>query len=256
MTLPPFSLPSEPAKKITLREATVEDCMDFAGVSRSHEEAITTLFLNRLQDKASFVDAKTWTAEDRRFGVFWYWIHTAKDPEVPTTYECGHCGKSHTYLADYRQMTTGYQPMKGLPEREITNEEEKLTVHPLNGADVEALEMAWLELELISKNHGKNSGEYGKRATALKVERLCRSLGWTSASDEIRIKAMGMAQYNELSEKVEFALEDMTHGLDSLVADGAIGLWLLPHQCPNVTDKEVSTRVWVNFRCLNYMPKI
>lgn len=256
MILPPFSLPCDSAKKITLREATVEDCMDFAGVARSHEEEVTTLFLNRLQDKATFVDAKTWSAESRRFGLFWYWIHTTRDHEVPTTYDCNHCGKKHTYLADYRGMMQSYRSIKGLPERNITIGEEQLVVRPLNGSDVEALEMAYLELETIKVKFGESSGEYRKCETAIRLERICRALGWVSDNDEARIKGMSVTQYNELSDKVESALDDMTHGLESTYINGALCLLLPPHQCPNVTDREATTRLWVFFRTFDYLPEI
>ena len=256
MTLPPFSLPSEPAKKITLREACVEDAIDFAGVSKSHEEEVTTLFLNRLQDKATFIDAKTWTREDRRFGVFWYWIHTVKDPEVPTRYDCDYCGEPHTFLADYRLMADSYKPIKGLPERDIFLGEEKVTVRPLSGADAEALEIAYLELETIKNRFGESSGEWRKRETAIRLERVCRVLGWTFGEDEKRVRSMSVTSYKELVDKVESALDDMVHGLDALIVDGAICIWLPRHQCPNVTDREVFTRLWVNFRYFDYLPKI
>lgn len=254
--LPPFSLPSVPAKKITLREATVEDCIDFAGVARSHEEEITTLFLNRLQDKATFVDAKTWTAEDRRFGIFWYWVHTVKDPEVPTAYVCGHCKQRHTYLSDYRKIVEGYRPIQGLPERDITVGDQRFIVRPLNGSDVEALEMAWLELDVIKNKNGEDSGEYRKRETGIRLERICRAIGRTSADDEAQVKAMSMIEYDELTVEVESALDEMKHGLEMDYIEGAPCLLLPPHQCPNTIGKEATTRVWVTFRYFDYVPEI
>ena len=90
MMIPHFTLPSKPSIKISLKEATVSDLLDFADVDPEHEEEVTTLFLNRLQDKGTFVDSLEWSCDDRRFALFWYWLHTTDDCDVVITYICGH----------------------------------------------------------------------------------------------------------------------------------------------------------------------
>lgn len=252
--LPPFSLASNPAKTITLREATVEECIDFAGVDRNHEEEITTIFLNRLQDKASFLDAKKWTADDRRLGIFWYWRHTARDLDfhIPTSYPCQHCGEDHHYLADYRRLDEGYRQITGLPEREVEFKGEKLTVRPLNGEDMEALELLWLELRIIREKHGEESGKHGKKEAEIKLEEVCRAIGWTTE----KAGTLNYREYAELTEKVNAAQAEMVHGLESVYEGGSLQICLPPHQCPNATDKEAITRLWVTFRLVDYLPKI
>lgn len=250
--LPPFALPSNPTKKITLREATVLECIDFAGVDPSHEEEITTLFLNRLQDKATFIDSKIWTADDRRLGVFWYWIHTAKDTDVFTSYHCNFCNQTHSYLEDYKRIADSYLSITGVPARDVFLDAEHLVIRPLTGEDMEAMEMLWLELGLLKTG----TGEYARKEAEIKVDRVCRAIGWITDELKARMQSLPITQYQEISKKVEAALDDMEHGLESIEVDGALRLLLPPHQCPNVTDREALTRLWVTFRCGDYLPKI
>ena len=46
-----FSLPSQPEKKIRLKEATVSDAIDFSGIDPDCEEQATTVFLERVQER-------------------------------------------------------------------------------------------------------------------------------------------------------------------------------------------------------------
>jgi len=73
-------LPSNPDQIISLRESTVKDVIDFSDFTADHEEEATSMFLNRMQPKETRLDAKLWTAEDRRTLLFWYWIHSTADP--------------------------------------------------------------------------------------------------------------------------------------------------------------------------------
>lgn len=238
MMIPPFSLPSKMLVKITLREATVSDLLDFADVDPDHEEEVTTLFLNRLQDKASFVDSLTWSCEDRRFGLFWYWLHTTDDCDVAITYQCGHCDETHTYLQDYRKLGENYISMKGLPERDIEYDGKHYTVKPLTGADMEAIE----SMRII----GDSRTDKMKR----KIEILSRQTGMTGED----IAEFTLKKYKAITELAETSLADMQHGLESEQNDGQIALILPPHTCPN--KKEAKTRVRVLFRTDEYLPAL
>jgi len=231
----PFALPSTPEKKITLREATVADALDFADVDEGHEEELTTLFLNRMQDKASFIDSRTWTADDRRFALYWYWLHTTKDTEIALTYECGYCGKRHTFLQDFRKLADAYAAIKGLPERDVEWEGEKLVVRPLSGADMEFLENMRMGLDVIRESQGDASGAYRKRAALIRVERLLRHIDFPmdlSATDPVkrlenrkkRILGLGAEKFADLAGLVFETLTEMKHGLESEYVDGRLNL--------------------------------
>jgi len=239
MMIAPFTLPSNPSIKITLKEATVSDCLDFADLDPDHEEEVTTLFLNRLQDKATFVDCSTWTGEDRRFGLFWYWLHTTDDTEVAITYDCGYCGGTHTYLQDYRKLAEGYASITGLPEREFEFEDKRITVKPLVGTAMEALES--LRMSVTGRRIYKE---------LMNIERVALSTGIARTEiDGMKVKA-----FKELQELTETAMMDMSHGLESDQVDGQISLILPPHICPEV--KEGKTRVRVLFRADDWIPAL
>lgn len=262
MMISPFSLPSNPEKKITLREATVGDAIDFADVAEDHEEELTTLFLNRLQDKATFIDAKTWTAEDRRFALYWYWLHTTKDTEIALTYECGHCGKTHTFLQDFRKLAEAYTPIKGLPERDIEWEGERITVRPLTGIDMEILQNRTIVLRSIAGDQGETSGAYRKQAAMLRIERLLMHIDFAvdaSREDSAkryearrrRIIGLTTEKFSSLADLVFTTLNDLRHGLEMEYADGSLNLIMPPHICP---EKGGETRLRVPFRNSDYIP--
>lgn len=264
--LPPFNLPSDPAKKITLREANVSDCIDFAGVTDDHEEEVTTLFLNRVQDKACYLDSATWTGEDRRFALLWYWLHTTKDPEVGHSYECSHCGASHAFLLNYNRFFEEYQTLEGKPERDIEFDGQKIIVRPLNGADLEALECMRLALE-----GDETSGDYKKQLSAVHLERFERCLEFVQTETVIqkvkevfrghrtkpeqmklsRLADMPFSKFEELAELVYVKLAEMEHGLKTVYIDGQILLVTPPHECPATGGM---TRLRVPFRNSDQVP--
>lgn len=250
--IPPLSLASNPANTIILKHATVADMIDFAGVDVGHEEELTSIFLNRLQDKSTYSDAKLWTAEDRRLALFWYWLHTTKDFEQALSYDCEHCGIQHTFLFDYRQLSEGYQTIKGKPERDFEFNDVAVTVRPLDGSDMEVVESMRLELEAIREEQGINSGAYRKLDALMKITRL------QAATDYPREKIMALEidQFSHFVETVHSLLEDMSHGLESKYHEGRISLMIPPHQCPNVKDREATTRLWVFFRNSEYIPQL
>ena len=53
-----FSLPSQPEKKIRLKEATVSDAIDFSGIDPDCEEQATTVFLERVQERDTYSDPR------------------------------------------------------------------------------------------------------------------------------------------------------------------------------------------------------
>lgn len=254
--IPPFSLPSEPQKKIVLREATVADAIDFAGIDPDHEEEVTTLFLNRLQEKEkeTYQDSATWTADDRRLALYWYWLHVTKDTTVPLTYDCHYCGKEHTYLQEFQELGNAYQTMVGKAQREIEFAGEKFTVRPLTGAAMENMEALRMQADFTRAAAGEESGAYRKALALLRLEMFILCI----EGDGVRDKIMGMSHglFSDLAGGVTDALAEMKHGLESVQEDGKIYLLMPPHQCPDHAgnDKEALTRLRVSFRNSDYIP--
>lgn len=263
--LPPFTLPEDPSKKVLLREATVEDCIDFAGVDEGHEEEVTTLFLNRIQDKGTYSDSTTWTGESRRFALLWYWLHTTKDADVPHSYECSHCGETHSFLLDYRKLFDEYMAIEGKPERDIEFDGQKIVVRPLAGSDLEVLEGMRLALD-----GPETSGSYRRQLASIKLARFERCLEFVQTETVVekvkqvfrghkkekleasRLATLPVGKFEELVTMVQAKLEEMQHGLKSVYLDGQILLITPPHSCPNV--KEATTRLRVPFRNSDQIP--
>jgi len=230
MNIPQFSLPSTPSIKISLREATVSDALDFCDADPSMEECLTTIFLNRVQLRMSgFHDSKLWTADDRRLGLYWYWLHTTDDATIQLKYDCGHCGKPHAIAYDMRKLAEGYREMKGRPEREFSFKDEAVIVRPLTGADAEALEM--MRLSILPDLPRK---EILKVKSRIRLTALMRILWFSSTGmDEDRIDAnekkllsMSMSDLRILSDLAAEKLAEMEHGLETSVDkdDGRIFL--------------------------------
>ena len=261
--IPDSTLPSNPDQIISLRESTVKDVIDFSDFTADHEEEATSMFLNRMQPKETRLDAKLWTAEDRRTLLFWYWIHSTADPTIALSYDCDFCGKSHTFLQDMREIGQGYQSLKDKPEREIRS---GFIVKPLSGTDMEYLERGRLSLKQFGDEHGKESGPYRKRDAQVKLLRLLLCLHAENEPPEEnrrvdamekRVLAMTTTEFGEMAEQVQAALDEMRHGLDTTIDEhGQIYLFTPPHKCPNVEGKESETRLRVPFRNYDYIPKL
>jgi hypothetical protein len=264
--IPPFSLPSNPDQKIYLREATVADAIDFAGVDEGHEEEVTTLFLNRLQLPEHYLDAGKWTADDRRLALFWYFLHTARDTVAPLPYDCRHCGQRHDWLLDLKALGENYKSIQGKAEREFDFEGEKIIVRPLTGADLEELEMLYLAVDEVGRKQGKTSGAYKKELARIKLqeELLVLNFPLDVVTDETerrqakekKVLALTSSQFAGLVEQVEAKLTEMEHGLESVYAEGRLYLLTPPHVCPNTKEREVTTRLRIPFRGIDYIPGI
>ena len=282
--LPRFSLPSRPDILITMREATVAETLDFAGVSVGHEEEVTTLFLNTVQDKASFVDCRTWTAEDRRYALYWYYSNTPGDKDGPLSYECQHCGELHHFLQDYRKLDETYKPIQGLPERELEWEGEKVIVRPVDGYGMEELEEMQLVLDEIGDENG---GEYQRQAALMRFTRFELAVSfadpgnWANriadklkskkdleaegkakaaelrAAKRKKLMSMSYGKFEQFAGLVVEKLLEMEHGLNSIYEGGKVFLITPPHQCPKKKDdKEATTRIRVTFRNSDYIPRL
>ena len=284
--LPPFSLPSKPETKIFLREATVAEAIDFAGVNVGQEEEVTTLFLNKVQDKASFSDCRGWTAEDRRFALYWYFVNTPGDKDVPLYYDCQHCGETHHFLQDYHKMIDTYKSIQGLPEREFDWECGKVIVKPVDGHGMEELEEMRLVLDSIGD---ENSGDYQRQLARMRFTRFELAITFSEpdswggrildkikgqdkrlleaeakekaakdrAAKRKKIISMPIGKFEEFAACVVEKLAEMEHGLESAYEEGKGYMFTPPHQCPvKKDDKEATTRLRVTFRNSDYIPRL
>ena len=253
-SIPPFNLPSDPAKKIVLREATVTDAMDFAEIDERHEEEVTTLFLNRVQVATPPLDSALWTAEDRRLALYWYWLHTTKETTVLLSYDCDFCGKTHQWALDLKELADGYRPIEGAPKRSFEFGAVTLHAHPLLGGDMEALELMAMDVEAARDACGPESREHRRARNALRLERFIRCLAGPDDLDGAREFVMGLpaSDFVELANLVDGKLSEMRHGLATAYDDGQVFLLTPPHSCSE--GKEGKTRLRMPFRNIDYIP--
>lgn len=260
----PFNLPSNPSIKIKLREATVKEVMDFSDVMPEHEEALTTLFLNTVQDPASFVDSKKWTGDDRRLGLFWYSIHTIKNTAMSVPYECPQCQKTHHYQFDLRDLADHYQAIQGKPLRDLTVNNQLIRVRPHDGHALEILEEKRLMLAGISDDNPKAR----RLKSEIKIEEM---LYWTDLTSDLEqddykrthsrrlwLYAQKESSYQRLYQAVTAALEEMEHGLRSTTVDGQLMLLSPEIDCPELAagEKGVATALRLRFRDFRHIPRI
>jgi hypothetical protein len=259
--IPDLNLPSNPEVIVRLREATVSDAIDFADVAEGMEEAVTSLFLDRLQDKATWTDPKKWTGEDRRMALYWYWLHTSDDLKPALTYTCGVCGEEHTAICEMVRLAEKYTPIQGKPERDIEHGGQKAIVRPLNGEALEEIELLRMELVEAAQKHGPGAGATKVLESRLRLMRfmLCLEFEGDSTRDERekRVLSMSQSEFASWAIKTESALQEMKHGLESMVEDGR--LYLLTYPMPCLKDpegKEVGTRLRIPFRNIDYIPRV
>ncbi len=252
----PFTLPSDPGVQIQLREATVADAMDFADVDEGHEEELTTMFLKRMQDAGTVRDPLKWTAEDRRFALYWYWLHTSKDHDVALSYDCRHCGGNHAYLQNMRELAEHYKAIDGPAEREGEWKGEKILVRPLNGRNMEALER--MRMGIASSSEG--SAERKGRARMM-FERLAMCTAFPADFEKDKVKrgqkkrqkimAMSLGDFADFTDLVFGLLAEMKHGLEMEYEEGRLYLIMPPHKCP---ERGEQTRLRYPFRNSDYIP--
>lgn len=240
-----------------MREATVSDAIDFSGIAEQMEEVATSLFLDRLQDKALWTNPKLWTGEDRRFALFWYWLHTEEDHDIALSFECPVCGETHTQLIDCRGLAENYAPIQGRPERDIELQGKKVTVRPVNGAGLEVLESLRLAASLL-----KEDGKIRQAKTRLALTEMVLSVQFEDEPEENgralrerRIEQMSLKEFEDFAGLVFGALLDMRHGLECEKIEGRVNLITPPVHCPN-QPQEVGTRLRVPFRTGDYIPRI
>ena len=252
-----FSLPSQPEKKIRLKEATVSDAIDFSGIDPDCEEQATTVFLERVQERDTYSDPRLWTGEDRRFALFTYFVHTARDRSVPLKYTCGICDEEHTVDIELARIMDTYTPIQGKAFREFVHYGHNVIVHPMLGRDLELLETYRYDLRLTEEkleNDGRTASELRQLTEEVRMKRVrmglfrvmcCIDLPFldANATPESRrpqveeyIKQLPAGVFGEFFQNVQEKLREMRHGLKSALIDGRIYLQIPDVRCENVPD--------------------
>lgn len=252
-----FSLPSQPEKKIRLKEATVSDAIDFSGIDPDCEEQATTVFLERVQERDTYSDPRLWTGEDRRFALFTYFVHTARDRSVPLKYTCGICDEEHTVDIELARIMDTYTPIQGKAFREFVHYGHNVIVHPMLGRDLELLETYRYDLRLTEEkleHDGLTASELRQLTEEVRMKRVrmglfrvmcCIDLPFldANASPESRrpqveeyIKQLPAGVFGEFFQNVQEKLREMRHGLKSALIDGRIYLQIPDVRCENVPD--------------------
>lgn len=252
-----FSLPSQPEKKIRLKEATVSDAIDFSGIDPDCEEQATTVFLERVQERDTYSDPRLWTGEDRRFALFTYFVHTARDRSVPLKYTCGICDEEHTVDIELARIMDTYTPIQGKAFREFVHYGHNVIVHPMLGRDLELLETYRYDLRLTEdklENDGLTASELRQLTEEVRMKRVrmglfrvmcCIDLPFldANATPESRrpqveeyIKQLPAGVFGEFFQNVQEKLREMRHGLKSALIDGRIYLQIPDVRCENVPD--------------------
>ncbi len=259
-----FQLPSQSNTVIRLREPTVQDCIDFAGLREEFEEQSTTKYLNQLQP-SPINDSKYWTAEDRRTALWWIWINineVGSTTAISYKYDCQHCEKEHAHNVDMRELDHGVKmfqklPVEGFSYLDNDDKTVKYSVKPLNGLAVEYLELLRfnrLEVEPESDKYKQLSAEIRVAEIACVMEfddELERELEGDALpfNDKIdaRLKRLMSlpisSKFAHIANDVTLALADLRHGLDCTITDGQIRLILPPHHCPTHLEKHSTANV-------------
>jgi len=257
--IPPLQLPSDPKRKIRLREATVNDCIEIAGADPDHEEEVTTAFLGRVLETPG-EDPLKWTAEDRRLAIYWYWLHTARDIEIPVDYECPFCHGNHVYLQDGRDIAAEAVDLEGPAFREFEHSGETVRIVPLSGAAAEDLEVSRIGRKVL-EDEGKHAER--RRAEVMdRIDYLAMVLRFKDCDQEnakdfdtrkSRLLRMGKGEFKELAAKAQQAMDSMAHGLRTVYEAGRVYIELPVHVCPVAGG---STRIRFPFRCHDYIAEL
>lgn len=268
--LPDFSLPSDPSKTIRLTEATVADAIDFTGIDPLCEEEATTLFLERLQAKDKYSDPRLWTAEDRRYALFYYHLQTTQYADIPLTYKCLACSEAahrdvlHTVPVKLAEIAEGYTAITGKPLRDVVHEGHAIIVHPLLGADAEFIEKTRMGILAMEEEKKIIARKEHSQLALLRILCCIDIPAMDGKTEQDRRKAveafiLGMttSEFKQFSAKVMGALAEMHHGLPSIYRDGQILLESPPVYCPEGNDKEgPGIRLQFPFRAFDYIPRV
>lgn len=249
-----FTLPSNPETVVRLREATVADAIDFSGIDPECEEAATSLFLDRVQERENYSNPREWTGEDRRYALFMYYIHTTTYKTIPLTYTCSVCGRQHTQDISLAGIANEYTPIKDQALREFPWQGHNVMVRPMIGSDLEDAEKYRYDLLLAERDFEARQGnldasEYRRLQAVLRGKRVrmamfrilcCIDMPYLDEKGTPRsrrgevenvLTAMPASEFKDFARRVEEAIVDMRHGLRTSYMNGRIYLEIPDVRC-------------------------
>lgn len=259
--IPDFTLPSNPEITVRLREATVEDAIDFSELDPALEEEATSVFLDRMQAKDKYSDPRLWTAQDRRYALFMYRLNTEDYDSIPMTYFCSACQQEHTVSIKYMDILEGYAPLEGKPLRDVVHEGHAVLVHPLVGRDLEILEKQRI---LMDEAHSEKERRRAKAALALNrilfcidIPHLKEGASELERRGDVKKYVLGMSprEFKEFAEKIDDALSSLRHGLPTSYRDGKVVMQTPMVYCPEGKSSDGVSLLYP-FRAFNFIPHI
>ncbi|ANT70231.1 hypothetical protein [Aeromonas hydrophila] len=274
ISIQPFPLPSNPAKKIIFRAPTVGDCLDFCDLRPELEELSTTDYLNQLQEGVRD-NSELWTAQDRRTALWWIFVSSSANTVLEYSYECQHCGDTHHVAIDLVDLDDGVVMLDGPAYQEgevrVDGEFKPARFHPMDGRA-----MAHMEgLRLAREN--SEPAKYKRLTSELKIAEVLHSftvmewadLPWEEALDKKRELVTRMdreTEYKPLVAQCLLAAEELRHGLAVEIRDGRVDLVSPALPCEKHTaqegDKEAAgepapaTVLLLRFRPVHFIPAI
>ena len=250
-----FSLPSNSAVTIFLRQATVRECEAYSSFADGAEEAVISDMLDNLQYRPEkYVDPRTWTARDRQFAALWYFAATSSDVELHIPYSCKHCGEDHDTLVHYSDLLQGYKEIEGKPVRSLSTKAsgKQWSARPLDGYGAEEIE----GLRLSQDSSDKGSAEYNRINAIINRHKLVACLDFEGSPDDrdskieaVESALLGMDSVEFLALKAEFdaAMLELDHGLDCVTEKETLYLRTPPIECDKEAGKFSRIRFPVQF---------
>ncbi|WP_147200786.1 morphogenetic protein [Pantoea sp. CCBC3-3-1] len=270
MLIPFFPLPSRPETTVQFNAPSVDMAMYFCKSQESTEERDTTEYLNMLQVKESFSDARDWTANDRRTALWWVFINSRADSVIDFSYTCQHCGEEHWINQDMHELVGDLEVLAGAAdmtiEATVQGKVNTWLLKPLDGHAMERLERMRQLLPSTSRKQ-----EYLTALTELRLWEFVYQahLFYDLEPDYDKsaqyryelIKQMDVGtEFAHLAASVRMMQQNLRHGLNVILDKGESCLLLPPHECPSEALKEPAerptTRLLVPFRNSQFLPDI
>lgn len=269
-TLQPFPLPSDRKRKITFREPTVGDSLDYCDINPDMEEEAATQYLNQLQSNQPVVhDAALWSAQDRLAALWWIFVNVSTNTALQYEYPCAHCGDEHHAVIDLVELDATYQELKGkkfIPaELVAAGRHHKITLHPIDGRGITHLQA--LNVERKEAIDAGLTGTIKRLDANIKMFELIHSFtldkpagaDWDAQLEEKFTLICSMNKDRELAPLVaraELVQRQQRHGLLSHVNNGRLSLVSTPQLCPKAKEEGHATAFLLGFRITDFIAEI
>lgn len=270
MLIPYFPLPSRPEVQIQFRTPTVSDAMYFCKSQEYTEERDTSEYLNMMQSDANRLDARSWTANDRRTALWWIFINSRADAVLDFAYTCNHCGEEHWINMDMHDLIAELEVLGEVRDiqADVSVQGKPYTwqLKPLDGNAMERLE----RMRQMLPPKGKKD-DYRRAVTDLRMWEFTYQAHLFydlepdfDKSAQTRYELINQmdvgTEFMQLAAQVRLMQQDLQHGLNVILDKGEACLILPPHPCQSEALQEPAerpvTRLLVPFRNSQFIPDI